>query len=83
MAALPAAELGTTATRILLDWIRSQSPDLRTVNQRILLPTELVTRRSCECEIVRRTGSDSGSAVLGELIVSNWLENKRKALFVE
>jgi hypothetical protein len=77
------ANLGRTATRILLDWIRSQSRDLRTVNQRVFLPTEFVIRCSCECEVVRRTGSDSGSAVPGELIVSNWLENKRKALFVE
>jgi LacI family transcriptional regulator len=50
----PAAELGRTATRILLDWIRSESPDLRAVNQRILLPTELVIRRSCGCEVIRR-----------------------------
>ena len=51
----PAAELGRSATRLLLDWIRSRSPDLRAVNQRILLPTELVIRRSCGCEVVRRT----------------------------
>ena len=65
MAALPAAALGRTATRILLDWIRSLSPDLRTVNQRIWLRTELVMGRSCECAVVRRTGSDLGSAVRG------------------
>ncbi|MGA7916514.1 MAG: LacI family DNA-binding transcriptional regulator [Candidatus Acidiferrales bacterium] len=50
----PAAELGRSATRMLLDWIRSGSPDLRAVNQRILLPTELVIRRSCGCEVIRR-----------------------------
>jgi LacI family transcriptional regulator len=51
----PAAELGRTATRMLLDWIRSRSPEPRAVNQRVLLPTELVIRRSCGCEVVRRT----------------------------
>ena len=50
----PAAEVGRTATRLLLDWIRSRSPDLPAGNQRILLPTELVIRRSCGCEIIRR-----------------------------
>jgi len=50
----PAAEVGRSATRLLLDWIRSRSPDLRAVNQRILLPTELVIRRSCGCEMIRR-----------------------------
>jgi LacI family transcriptional regulator len=50
----PAAEVGRSATRLLLDWIRSRSPDLRALNQRILLPTELVIRRSCGCEIIRR-----------------------------
>jgi LacI family transcriptional regulator len=51
----PAAEVGRTATRMLLDWIRSRSPDLPAVNQRILLPTELVIRRSCGCAMIRRT----------------------------
>jgi LacI family transcriptional regulator len=51
----PAAEVGRSATRLLLDWIRSRSPELRAANQRILLPTELVIRRSCGCEVVRRT----------------------------
>jgi LacI family transcriptional regulator len=50
----PAAELGRTATRMLLDWIRSGSPNLHAVNQRILLPTELVVRRSCGCEVIRK-----------------------------
>jgi LacI family transcriptional regulator len=50
----PAAELGRSAARMLLDWIRSGTAGLRAVNQRILLPTELVIRRSCGCEIIRR-----------------------------
>jgi LacI family transcriptional regulator len=51
----PAAELGRSGARLLLDWIRSRSPDLRALNHRILLPTELVIRRSCGCEVIRRS----------------------------
>jgi LacI family transcriptional regulator len=50
----PAAELGRSATRLLLDWIRSRSLDSRPVHSRIVLPTELVLRRSCGCVLVRR-----------------------------
>jgi LacI family transcriptional regulator len=50
----PAAELGRSATRLLLDWIRSRSLDTRPVHSRIVLPTELVLRRSCGCVLVRR-----------------------------
>jgi LacI family transcriptional regulator len=51
----PAAELGRSATRLLLDWINARTPDLHTVNPRIILPTELIIRRSCGCEVPRRT----------------------------
>jgi LacI family transcriptional regulator len=51
----PAAELGRSATRLLLDWIRSRSLDSRPVHSRIVLPTELVLRRSCGCVVVRRS----------------------------
>jgi LacI family transcriptional regulator len=50
----PAAELGRTATHLLLDWIRSKSTEKRPVNQEIVLPTELIIRRSCGCEVIRR-----------------------------
>ncbi len=46
----PAAELGRCATRLLLDWIHSRSPQLSSVNRRIVLPTELIIRRSCGCQ---------------------------------
>jgi LacI family transcriptional regulator len=42
----PAAELGRSAARLLLDWIRSGSHS----SPRVLLPTELVIRQSCGCE---------------------------------
>ena len=45
----PAAELGRSATRMLLDWIRSGSSG-GSFNPRIILPTELVIRQSCGCE---------------------------------
>ncbi len=45
----PAAELGRSAARLLLDWIRSGS-QAEYLNPRVLLPTELVIRQSCGCE---------------------------------
>jgi LacI family transcriptional regulator len=45
----PAAELGRSAARLLLDWIRS-GPQAAYLSPRVLLPTELVIRRSCGCE---------------------------------
>jgi LacI family transcriptional regulator len=53
----PAAELGRTATHLLLDWIRSRNTQKRPVNPRIVLPTELIIRRSCGCEVIRRDRS--------------------------
>jgi LacI family transcriptional regulator len=50
----PATELGRTATHLLLDWIRSRNPEKRPENPHIILPTELIIRRSCGCEIIRR-----------------------------
>jgi LacI family transcriptional regulator len=50
----PGAELGRTAAHLLLDWIRSRAANVPRINQRIVLPTELVIRRSCGCEVIRR-----------------------------
>jgi LacI family transcriptional regulator len=50
----PAAELGRTAAHLLLDWIRSKSTEKRPINPQIVLPTELIIRRSCGCEVIRR-----------------------------
>jgi LacI family transcriptional regulator len=50
----PAAELGRTAAHLLLDWIRSKNTEKRPVNPHIVLPTELIIRRSCGCEVIRR-----------------------------
>lgn len=46
----PAVELGRSGARLLLDWIRSGVPDLGKTNMRMVLPTELIIRRSCGCE---------------------------------
>lgn len=45
----PAAELGRSATRMLLDWIQFGSQP-GSISPRIVLPTELIIRRSCGCE---------------------------------
>jgi LacI family transcriptional regulator len=45
----PAAELGRSAARLLLDWIRFGS-DAEYLSPRVILPTELVIRQSCGCE---------------------------------
>jgi len=50
----PAAELGRTATHLLLDWIRSRNFEKRPVSPQIVLPTELIIRRSCGCEVIRK-----------------------------
>jgi LacI family transcriptional regulator len=55
----PAAQLGQSATRILLDWIRrSPSLDTRSLHAHVVLPTELIIRRSCGCESIRRIRDD-------------------------
>jgi LacI family transcriptional regulator len=45
----PAAELGRSAARLLLDWIRFGS-HAEHLSPRVILPTELVIRQSCGCE---------------------------------
>ncbi len=54
----PAAELGRSATRLILDWVRFRESDLRSVHTRIVLPTELVIRRSCGCAPIPKIGTD-------------------------
>jgi LacI family transcriptional regulator len=54
----PAAELGRSATRLILDWVNSHSTDMRSARARIVLPTELVIRRSCGCEAIRKIPVD-------------------------
>lgn len=54
----PAAELGRSATRLLLDGIRSRRSGVASTATRVVLPTELVTRRSCGCEAIRKFGGN-------------------------
>ncbi len=54
----PAAELGRSATRLVLDWVSSLSTDLRSARARVVLPTELVIRRSCGCEAIPKIPTD-------------------------
>jgi LacI family transcriptional regulator len=54
----PAAELGRSATRMLLDWVQSGAIVSPAVNARITLPTELIIRRSCGCEPPHTNGRD-------------------------
>ena len=44
----PVAELGRSAARLLLDWIRLGSHAER-ISRRVVLPTELIIRQSCGC----------------------------------
>ena len=49
----PAAQLGETATRLLLDWIRRpRGPEARSLQAQVILRTELIIRRSCGCQPV-------------------------------
>jgi len=53
----PAVQLGRSATRLLLDWIqRPPGSDLRTLRAQVILPTELIIRRSCGCDPIRKIG---------------------------
>ncbi|GGA65560.1 LacI family transcriptional regulator [Edaphobacter acidisoli] len=45
----PAAELGRSGTRLLLEMIRMGSTGMEGTGARIVLPTELIVRRSCGC----------------------------------
>jgi LacI family transcriptional regulator len=55
----PAAQLGQSATRLLIDWIR-RPPGSRSgsLHAQVILPTELIIRRSCGCEPIRTIESD-------------------------
>lgn len=46
----PASELGRSATRMLLDGIAAGTHGWRSADSRIVLPTQLIIRRSCGCE---------------------------------
>ncbi len=47
----PAAQLGQSATHLLLDWIRRpRGPETRSLQAQVILPTELIIRRSCGCQ---------------------------------
>ena len=58
----PAAELGRSATRLLLDWVRSRPTNMCAAHAQVILPTELVMRRSCGCEAIRKIGADGNGA---------------------
>jgi LacI family transcriptional regulator len=74
----PAAELGRSATRLLLEALRhGRSPDSGPLHTRIVLPTELVIRRSCGCAPIRRIEfeektSSPGEASAGGLSTTNY-----------
>ena len=55
----PAAELGRSATTLLLDSVRSRSTGVPLAYCQIVLLTELITRRSCGCEVIRRIDSNA------------------------
>jgi LacI family transcriptional regulator len=60
----PAAQLGQSATRLLLDWIqRSPGANSRSLHARVTLPTELIIRRSCGCGPIRKMGDVETSAL--------------------
>ncbi|MHB1700017.1 MAG: LacI family DNA-binding transcriptional regulator [Acidobacteriaceae bacterium] len=46
----PAVELGRSGTQLLIDLIRSDASEASKGSPRMLLPTELIIRRSCGCE---------------------------------
>jgi len=55
----PAAQLGRSATRLLMEWIRrAPGSDLSSLHAQVVLPTELVIRRSCGCEPIQRIGME-------------------------
>jgi LacI family transcriptional regulator len=67
----PANELGRSATRLLLEWIRSGGAGTNAGGAQIVLSTELVIRRSCGCETTQRLGRDSsGDQLLASRLAS-------------
>ena len=56
----PASELGRSATRLLFEFIRQKQTDTRPVLSRIVLPTELVIRRSCGCAPIPKVELEGG-----------------------
>jgi LacI family transcriptional regulator len=60
----PASELGRSATRILLDWIRSGGQGRRPAGAKLTLPTELVIRRSCGCRPPQSSGRSNSASPL-------------------
>jgi LacI family transcriptional regulator len=55
----PAAQLGQSATRLLLDWIaKSPGSGTESLHAKVVLPTELIIRRSCGCESIPKIGLD-------------------------
>ena len=59
----PAAELGRSGTRMLLQWIRSGASGARSVSLQVVLPTELIIRRSCGCGPERKIGLDRSQSI--------------------
>ena len=59
----PAAELGRSATRMLLQWIRSGTSGARSFSMQVVLPTELIIRRSCGCGLGRKIGLDGSQSI--------------------
>jgi LacI family transcriptional regulator len=45
----PIAELGHRAAQLALQWIRAGEPGTKWKNTKLVLPTELILRRSCGC----------------------------------
>jgi LacI family transcriptional regulator len=60
----PASELGRSATRILLDWIRSGGTGTKPAGSKLVLPTELVIRRSCGCQPPQSFGREKNESPL-------------------
>jgi LacI family transcriptional regulator len=60
----PAAQLGQSATHLLLDWIRRpRGSDARSLQAQVILPTELIIRRSCGCQSVPRIEQEQISGI--------------------
>jgi LacI family transcriptional regulator len=55
----PAYELGRIGARLLLDWIRSGIRGSDSLEGPIVLPTELIIRRSCGCQPTQRIGRET------------------------